>query len=99
MSACTSGHETRRRANGRPALCESSPSTKPCRHVALSTRSVLPVPQPTSPDQAKLDRVPNPHPDTHYVARFTMPEFNSTLLALLGLSAATFVGMKMTPNS
>jgi hypothetical protein len=29
---------------------------------------------------------------------FTMPEFNSTLLALLGLSAATFVGMKMTPE-
>jgi len=25
-----------------------------------------------------------------------MPEFNSTLLGLLGLSAATFVGMKMT---
>jgi 7-cyano-7-deazaguanine reductase len=30
---------------------------------------------PASPDQAQLDRVPNPHPDTHYVARFTMPEF------------------------
>jgi hypothetical protein len=29
---------------------------------------------------------------------FTMPEFNTTLLGLLGLSAATFVGMKMTPN-
>ena len=29
---------------------------------------------------------------------FTMPEFNATLLGLLGLSAATFVGMKMTPN-
>ena len=27
---------------------------------------------------------------------FAMPEFNATLLALLGLSAATFVGMKMT---
>ena len=34
-----------------------------------------PVRIPASPDQAKLDRVPNPHPDTHYVARFTMPEF------------------------
>jgi hypothetical protein len=31
-------------------------------------------------------------------ADFTMPEFNATLLGLLGLSAATFVGMKMTPN-
>ena len=27
---------------------------------------------------------------------FAMPEFNATLLGLLGLSAATFVGMKMT---
>ena len=24
-----------------------------------------------------LDRVPNPHPDTNYVARFTMPEFTA----------------------
>jgi 7-cyano-7-deazaguanine reductase len=32
---------------------------------------------PTSPDAAELDRVPNPHPDTHYVARFTVPEFTS----------------------
>ena len=30
---------------------------------------------PTSPDQAVLDRVPNPHPDVNYVARFTFPEF------------------------
>lgn len=29
---------------------------------------------------------------------FTMPEFNATLLGLLGLSAATFVGMKMTAS-
>lgn len=32
---------------------------------------------PTSPDAAALDRVPNPHPDTHYAARFTAPEFTS----------------------
>ena len=31
-------------------------------------------------------------------SEFAMPEFNSTLLGLLGLSSATFVGMKMTPN-
>jgi len=30
---------------------------------------------PASPKQARLDRVPNPHPDTSYVARFTAPEF------------------------
>ncbi len=32
---------------------------------------------PTTPEQAKLDRVPNPQPDTHYVVRFTAPEFTS----------------------
>ena len=32
---------------------------------------------PDSPDKAVLDRVPNPHADTHYVARFTAPEFTS----------------------
>jgi 7-cyano-7-deazaguanine reductase len=41
------------------------------------------VPQPASPDQATLDRVPNPHPDTEYVARFTAPEF-TTLCAVTG---------------
>jgi 7-cyano-7-deazaguanine reductase len=30
---------------------------------------------PASPDEARLDRVENPHPDTDYVARFTCPEF------------------------
>ncbi len=32
---------------------------------------------PDSPQSAKLDRVPNPHPDTQYLARFTAPEFTS----------------------
>jgi 7-cyano-7-deazaguanine reductase len=32
---------------------------------------------PTSPDEAKLERVPNPHPDTLYLARFVAPEFTS----------------------
>ncbi len=35
------------------------------------------VETPASPDEAQLDRVPNPHTDTNYVARFTMPEFTS----------------------
>jgi 7-cyano-7-deazaguanine reductase len=30
---------------------------------------------PASPAEAVLDRVPNPHADTNYVARFTFPEF------------------------
>ena len=32
---------------------------------------------PENPETAVLDRVPNPHPDTVYVARFTAPEFTS----------------------
>jgi 7-cyano-7-deazaguanine reductase len=36
-----------------------------------------PVPIPTDPDKAVLDRVPNPHPGAPYLARFTFPEFTS----------------------
>jgi hypothetical protein len=32
---------------------------------------------PASPEQAVLDRVPNPHPETDYLARFSAPEFTS----------------------
>jgi 7-cyano-7-deazaguanine reductase len=32
---------------------------------------------PSSPEEAVLDRVPNPHPGADYVARFTCPEFTS----------------------
>ena len=32
---------------------------------------------PVSPESATLERVPNPHPDTDYVARFAVPEFTS----------------------
>jgi len=32
---------------------------------------------PASPADAQLERVANPHPDTDYVARFTVPEFTS----------------------
>src|SRR4029078_11043207 len=32
---------------------------------------------PQSPEEATLERVPNPHPDANYVARFTAPEFTS----------------------
>lgn len=35
------------------------------------------TPLPASPEEAELDRVPNPHPDVDYVARFTAPEFTS----------------------
>jgi 7-cyano-7-deazaguanine reductase len=32
---------------------------------------------PAHPGEAVLDRIPNPHPDTHYAARFTAPEFTA----------------------
>ena len=32
---------------------------------------------PASPEEARLDRVPNPHAGTRYLARFTCPEFTS----------------------
>src|ERR1043165_3992555 len=32
---------------------------------------------PEWPDEAVLERVPNPHPDKLYLARFTQPEFTS----------------------
>lgn len=35
------------------------------------------VPLPASPEAATLERVPNPHPDTQYLVRFTCPEFTS----------------------
>jgi 7-cyano-7-deazaguanine reductase len=41
------------------------------------------VPVPTAHDRAQLDRVPNRHPDTNYLARFTAPEF-TTMCAITG---------------
>ena len=50
---------------------------KTLRHLGQSSRV------PASPTEDVLDRVPNPHPDTDYVARFTAPEF-TTLCAVTG---------------
>jgi 7-cyano-7-deazaguanine reductase len=36
-----------------------------------------PTPLPASPQEAKLERIANPHSDTPYVVRFTAPEFTS----------------------
>jgi 7-cyano-7-deazaguanine reductase len=55
-----------------------APSLETCmakKTPANSLQLGRPAPIPASPDKAQLDRVPNPHPDTDYVARFTMPEF------------------------
>jgi 7-cyano-7-deazaguanine reductase len=46
---------------------------KPPETKVLGAKSPL----PKNPDEAVLDRVPNPHPDTYYLARFTAPEFTS----------------------
>ena len=35
------------------------------------------APLPAAPDEAVLERVPNPHRDSLYVARFSAPEFTS----------------------
>jgi len=35
------------------------------------------TPLPNSPEEAKLERVENPHKDTRYVTRFSAPEFTS----------------------
>ena len=47
--------------------------SKPPKVSQLGNQSPL----PQSPEEAELERVPNPHPDTHYAARFTQPEFTS----------------------
>ncbi len=47
--------------------------TSPGRPLQLGGETRMPA----SPEVAVLDAVPNPHPDTDYVARFTCPEFTS----------------------
>ena len=43
----------------------------------VTTQLGHPVTAPASPDDALLDRVPNPHPGTLYLVRFAAPEFTS----------------------
>jgi 7-cyano-7-deazaguanine reductase len=53
---------------------------KPIRLEQSSRRSLQlgqPSKIPASPQEATLDRVPNPHSDTNFVARFTFPEFTA----------------------
>lgn len=45
--------------------------------VAGLTQLGQPVALPDSPDEATLERVGNPHPDTLYLIRFAAPEFTS----------------------
>ena len=50
-------------------------ATKPTRPSQKPLQLGRNTPIPASPDQAALDRVPNPHPGENYLARFTFPEF------------------------
>jgi 7-cyano-7-deazaguanine reductase len=54
-------------------------------------------PLPASPDEAVLDRVPNPHPDTNYLARFTAPEF-TTLCPITGQPDFATLVIDYVPN-
>jgi 7-cyano-7-deazaguanine reductase len=56
-----------------------------------------PTPLPASPAEARLDRVPNPHPDTAYVARFTAPEF-TTLCPITGQPDFALLVIDYVPN-
>ena len=52
---------------------------------------------PASPEAAVLDRVENPHPDTHYAARFTTPEF-TTLCPVTGQPDFAHIVIDYVPN-
>jgi 7-cyano-7-deazaguanine reductase len=52
---------------------------------------------PTSPETARLDRVPNPHADTHYATRFTAPEFTS-LCPVTGQPDFAHIVIDFVPN-
>jgi 7-cyano-7-deazaguanine reductase len=55
------------------------------------------VAQPSSPAEAALDRVPNPHPDTLFLARFTAPEF-TTLCPVTGQPDFACLVIDYVPN-
>jgi 7-cyano-7-deazaguanine reductase len=52
---------------------------------------------PASPQQAALDRVPNPHADTDYIARFTAPEF-TTLCPITGQPDFAYLMIDYAPR-
>lgn len=52
---------------------------------------------PASPAAAILDRVPNPHPDARYLARFTFPEFTS-LCPVTGQPDFAIIVIDYVPN-
>ncbi|MEC7648785.1 MAG: preQ(1) synthase [Pseudomonadota bacterium] len=55
------------------------------------------VPVPESPDVAVLDAVPNPHPGSDYLIRFTCPEFTS-LCPVTGQPDFAHIVIDYAPN-
>ncbi|MGH6900832.1 MAG: preQ(1) synthase [Geminicoccaceae bacterium] len=45
--------------------------------TASLTQLGRPTSLPAAPDEARLETVPNPHPGTQYLVRFTCPEFTA----------------------
>ena len=66
--------------------------TKP-KVTLLGKQSAL----PQSPEDAILEKVPNPHADTHYAARFTAPEFTS-LCPVTGQPDFAHLVIDIVPN-
>ena len=66
-----------------PGLCPGNDTEMAKKPQSKTLQLGRPVPQAASPEAAVLDRVPNPHADTNYVARFTAPEF-TTLCPITG---------------
>ncbi len=62
---------------------ERKSETKSAAKSAGLTQLGRTTPLPQSPEEAQLERVANPHPDSDYLARFTVPEF-TTLCPVTG---------------
>ena len=56
------------------------------------------TPRPASPDEALLERVPNPTVDKQYLVRFTCPEFTS-LCPLTGQPDFAHIGIDYIPDA
>jgi 7-cyano-7-deazaguanine reductase len=52
---------------------------------------------PASPAEARLETVPNPHPDARYLVRFTCPEFTS-LCPFTAQPDLAHLGIDYVPN-
>ncbi|MDP2778922.1 preQ(1) synthase [Devosia sp.] len=62
-------------------------------NLQLGASSIIPA----NPEEARLDRVPNPQSDVHYVTRFTAPEFTS-LCPVTGQPDFAHIVIDFVPN-